>query len=309
MSALQASRRAGKMRICEDRVVIVTGAAAGIGREHALEFARQGAKVVVNDVTSPDSVVKEILALGGEAVGNNDDISEWDGAQALVRAALDEFGELHTVVNNAGILRDKMLVTMPIEHWDAVIKVHLRGTFCVTRHAAAYWRERAKAGVPMPHPRVVNTSSPSGLFGNVGQSNYGAAKAGIAAFTVIVADELAKLGVAVNAIAPTALTDMTAGLDAYVASVREESARTGFDVGSPANISPIVAWLGSAECQGITGRVFTVKGGEISVAETWVKGPTVARDGRWEATELGAVLPDLVARARKNSQINGAPRP
>jgi len=296
-------------RLCEGRVVVVTGAATGIGREHALEFARQGARVVVNDVASPDAVVKEIIDLGGEAIGVRADVSEWESADLLLRSAIDRFGDLHAVVNNAGILRDKMLVTMPLEHWDAVMKVHLRGTFCVSRHAAAYWREQQKAGTPTAHPRIVNTSSPSGLFGNVGQSNYGAAKAGIASFTVIAADELARLGVGVNAVAPTALTDMTAGLDAYVEKVREDSAAVGFDVGSPANISPVVVWLASAHSEGVTGRVLTVKGGEISVAETWVKGPTAVKQGRWDSTELDDVIPNLVARARTNTRIDGRPRP
>jgi NAD(P)-dependent dehydrogenase (short-subunit alcohol dehydrogenase family) len=295
-------------RLSEGRVVVITGAAAGIGREHALEFARQGGRVVVNDVASTADLVKEIDALGGEAVGIEGDVSEWDAAERLVRTAVEEFGDLHAVVNNAGILRDKMLVTMTPEQWDPVIKVHLRGTFCVSRHAAAYWREQDKAGRPTAHPRIVNTSSPSGLFGNVGQSNYGAAKAAIAGFTVIVADELQRLGVGVNAVAPTALTSMTAGLDSYVAAVKEQSARSGFDVGSPANISPVVAWLASPQSDGITGRVFTVKGGEISVAETWVKGPTVEKHGRWRSEELDDVLPGLVARARSNSRIDGRTR-
>jgi NAD(P)-dependent dehydrogenase (short-subunit alcohol dehydrogenase family) len=294
--------------LCERRVVLVTGAASGIGREHALEFARQGAKVVVNDVASPDAVVEEINDLGGEAIGHRGDVSEWETAERLVSTAVGEFGDLHAVVNNAGILRDKMLVTMTAEHWDAVMKVHLRGTFCVTRHAAGHWRARGKAGTPTSHPRIVNTSSPSGLFGNVGQANYGAAKAGIAAFTVIAADELARLAVGVNAVAPTALTGMTAGLDSYVAKVREESAHAGFDVGSPANISPLVVWLASTQSEGVSGRVFTVKGGEISVAETWVKGPTVVKPGRWQPEELGEVLPGLVARARSNSRVDGVPR-
>jgi NAD(P)-dependent dehydrogenase (short-subunit alcohol dehydrogenase family) len=219
------------------------------------------------------------------------------------------FGDLHTVVNNAGILRDGMLVTMDVDKWDAVVKVHLRGTFCVTQHAAAHWRERHKAGSPTHAPRVVNTTSPSGLFGNIGQSNYGAAKAGIAGFTVIVADELARLGVGVNAIAPTALTDMTAGLDAYVSAVRDASDKAGFDVGSPDNIAPLVVWLGSPVSEGITGRVFTIKGAELGVAETWVKGPTAVRDdGRWEVEDIDRVLPRLVAQARPNSTISGAPR-
>jgi NAD(P)-dependent dehydrogenase (short-subunit alcohol dehydrogenase family) len=253
-------------------------------------------------------VVEEIDELGGEAVAHVGDVSDWDAAERLVQTAIDTFGDLHAVINNAGIIRDKMLVTMTAEHWDAVMKVHLRGTFCVTRHAAAHWRANAKAGTPTAHPRVVNTSSPSGLFGNVGQTNYGTAKAGIAAFTIIAADELARLGVGVNAIAPTALTGMTAGLDSYVAKVREDSEQAGFDVGSPANISPLVVWLASPRSDGISGRVFTVKGGEISVAETWVKGPTVVKQGRWEAHELGDVLPPLVAQARDNSRMDGVPR-
>jgi len=296
------------MGICKDRVVVVTGAGAGIGREHALEFARQGARVVVNDVAAPDAVVKEIRALGGEAVANRDDISDWSGAGAAIGAALEAFGTVHTVVNNAGILRDKMLVNMDVDQWDAVLKVHLRGTFCVTRHAIDHWRAQSKAGTPVPAPRVVNTSSPSGLFGNLGQINYGSAKAAIAAFTVMAADELARLGVGVNAVAPTALTDMTAGLDSYVAAVEEERQRTGFDAGDPANISPLVVYLGSEASAGITGRVFTIKGGEISVAETWVKGPRAVRDRRWEVGEIADLLPGLVAQARPNTQINGSPR-
>lgn len=295
-------------RICEGRVVIVTGAASGIGREHALEFARQGAKVVVNDVASPAAVVKEIEALGGQALGFQGDVSEWEVAERLVAETVEKLGDLHAVVNNAGILRDKMLVTMTPDHWDAVIKVHLRGTFCVTRHAAAYWRLQDKAGTPTDCPRIVNTSSPSGLFGNVGQANYGTAKAGIAAFTVIAADELTRLRVGVNAVAPTALTDMTAGLDSYVTAVREQSERSGFDVGSPANISPVVVWLASAHSEGVTGRVLTVKGGEISVAETWVTGPTAVKDGRWRSEELGDVIPALVAQARTNTRIDGTSR-
>ncbi|MDT0202695.1 SDR family NAD(P)-dependent oxidoreductase [Nocardioides sp. AE5] len=296
------------MGISEGRVVIVTGAGAGIGREHALEFARQGARVVVNDVDSPRQVVEEIEGMGGDALADTHDVSEPDGAQALVDGAVNHFGALHAVVNNAGILRDRMVVNMDPAEWDAVIKVHLRGTFLVTRSAAAYWRARDKAGTPIPDPRVVNTSSPSGLFGNVGQSNYGAAKAGIASFTVITADELSRLGVGVNAIAPTALTDMTAGLTAYVDKVRKDSEEAGFDVGSPANIAPLAVWLASPDSAGITGRVLTIKGGEIAVAETWVKGPRAVKQGRWEVAELGGIIPDLVARARDNSTISGESR-
>ncbi|MFB1298551.1 SDR family oxidoreductase [Mycobacterium sp. pW049] len=296
------------MGIHEGRVAVVTGAAGGIGREHALEFARQGAKVVVNDLGPAQDVVDEIRAMGGEAVADKSDISEWDGAGQLIKTALDTFGDLHILVNNAGILRDKMFVNMDIDMWDAVIKVHLRGTFAPTKHAVAYWREKHKAGNPVDHPRIINTSSPSGLYGNVGQSNYGAAKAAIASFTVILSDELARLGITVNAIAPSALTQMTEGLDTYVAAMAEIKERTGFDAGSPANIAPIVVWLASAEAADVTGRVFNVKAGSISVAEGWVKGPGVSRDARWDPAELGEVIPGLLAEARPNSDGSGVPR-
>ncbi|KOS56707.1 SDR family oxidoreductase [Rhodococcus rhodochrous] len=296
------------MGLHDGRVVIVTGAAGGIGREHALEFARQGAKVVVNDLGPAEAVVAEIKSAGGEAVANNDDISDWEGAGRLIQTALDSFGDLHVLVNNAGILRDKMFVNMDVQMWDDVMKVHLRGTFCPTRHAVNYWRAQHKAGNPVSHPRIINTSSPSGLYGNVGQSNYGAAKAAIAAFTVITAEELARLSITVNAVAPSALTQMTAGLDDYVAKMADIKERTGFDAGSPANIAPPVVWLASPEADGITGRVFNVKGGLISVAETWVAGPSVEKDSHWDPAELGEVIPQLVAQARPNSDGAGNPR-
>jgi NAD(P)-dependent dehydrogenase (short-subunit alcohol dehydrogenase family) len=296
------------MRLHDGRVAVITGAAGGIGREHALEFARHGAKVVVNDVGPAQDVVDEIVSAGGEAVANNDDIADWDGARRLIATALDTFGDLHVLVNNAGILRDKMFVNMDIDMWDAVIRVHLRGTFAPTKHAVTYWRERHKSGDPVPDPRVINTSSPSGLYGNPGQSNYGAAKAAIAAFTVILADELSRLGITVNAIAPSALTQMTQGLETYVARLKEIEERTGFDAGSPANISPLVVWLASAQAADVTGRVFNVKGGAISVAETWMAGPGVEQEARWAADELGTVIPELLAKARPNSDGAGKPR-
>ncbi len=296
------------MGLHDGRVVIITGAAGGIGREHALEFARQGASIVVNDVGPVDDVVAEIKELGGAAVGNHDDVSDWESAGRLVQTALDTFGELHVLVNNAGILRDKMFVNMDVAMWDDVMKVHLRGTFCPTRHAVDHWRARHKEGAPVSHPRVINTSSPSGLYGNIGQTNYGAAKAALAGFTVILADELARLGVTVNAIAPSALTQMTEGLDDYVRKLAEIKERTGFDAGSPANISPIVVWLASPEAADVTGRVFNVKGGLIGVAETWVAGPAVEKQERWDPAELGSVVPDLVARSRPNSDGSGSPR-
>ena len=298
--------------ICEGRVVIVTGAGRGIGRGHALEFARQGAKVVVNDLgaevdgsgssTGPaGEVVDEIRAMGGEAIANGDDVSDFDAAGRLVQAAIDTFGGLDVVVNNAGILRDKMLVNMSVDEWDAVIKVHLRGTFCPSRHAAAYWRERSKAGDEV-NARIINTSSPSGIYGNVGQTNYGAAKAGIASFTVIAAMELGRYGVTVNALAPVALTRMTENLGP---GPKRELPKGEWSPMDPENLAPLIVWLGSAESRGVTGRVFSVRGGQITVAEGWSAGPSVDKGARWEPDELGSVIPDLVAQAAPNAAMNG----
>ena len=299
--------------ICDGRIVIVTGAGRGIGRGHALEFARQGAKVVVNDLgaevdgtggsTGPaGEVVDEIRAMGGEAVANGDDVSDEAGAERLIRTALDTWGGLDVLVNNAGILRDRMLTNMSVDEWDAVIRVHLRGTFLPSHLASAHWRERSKAGEEND-ARIINTSSSSGIYGNVGQTNYGAAKAGIAAFTVIAAKELARYGVTVNAIAPGALTRMTENLGFG----RRSAERTPeqFDAGAPENIAPLVVWLGSPESRGITGRVFNVAGGRISVAEGWHAGPGVDKGDRWEPDELGHVIPDLVEQAAPNAEMNG----
>ena len=298
--------------ICDGRVVIVTGAGRGIGRGHALEFARQGAKVVVNDLgaevdgtgssTGPaGEVVDEIRAMGGEAIANGDDVSDFDAAGRLVQAAIDTFGGLDVVVNNAGILRDKMLVNMSVEEWDAVIKVHLRGTFCPSRHAAAYWRERSKAGDEV-NARIINTTSPSGIYGNMGQTNYGAAKAGIASFTIIAAMELGRYGVTVNALAPVALTRMTENLGP---GPKRELPKDEWSPMDPGNLAPLIVWLGSAESRGVTGRVFSVRGGQITVAEGWSAGPSVDKGARWEPDELGSVIPDLVAQAAPNAAMNG----
>ena len=305
--------------ICEGRVVVVTGSGRGIGREHALEFARQGARVIVNDLGSEmdgtgsslgpaGEVVDAIRAMGGEAVANGDDVSDWEGAARIIRTALDTFGRLDVLVNNAGILRDRMLVNMTPEEWDAVIRVHLRGTFAPTHFAVEHWRERSKAGEDND-ARVINTSSPSGIYGNVGQTNYGAAKAGIAAFTIISAMEVARYGVTVNAIAPSALTRMTANLSmgqqAQAQAAAPDRAPDAFDPLAPGNIAPLVVWLGSAESRGVTGRVFNVAGGHISVAEGWVEGPVTEHNARWDPAELGEVVPDLVARAAANADMRG----
>ncbi|MDA8103043.1 MAG: SDR family oxidoreductase [Nitrospiraceae bacterium] len=298
--------------ICDGRVVIITGAGRGIGKAHALEFARQGAKVVVNDIgaevdgtgssTGPaGEVVDEIRAMGGEAVANGDDVSDWEGAQRLINTAIETFGTLDVLVNNAGILRDRMLINMTDAEWDAVIRVHLRGTFAPTRWAANYWRERSKAGQEND-ARIINTASASGIFGNVGQSNYGAAKAGIAAFTIITSQELSRYGVTVNAIAPAALTRMTANLG-FAPS--EPAKPEEFDAFAPENVSPLVAWIGSSESKGITGRVFDIVGGHIDVAEGWHAGPSIDKNDRWTVEELSGLLPDLVAKAAKNADMSG----
>jgi NAD(P)-dependent dehydrogenase (short-subunit alcohol dehydrogenase family) len=301
------------MGICDGRVVVITGAGRGIGREHAIEFARQGAKVVVNDLGAEidgsgssagpaGQVVDEIRGMGGEAVANGDDVSDYEGAGRLIGAAIETFGTIDVLVNNAGILRDRMLVNMSIEEWDAVIRVHLRGTFAPTRHAVEYWRNRVKVG-ETNDARIINTTSPSGIYGNVGQTNYGAAKAGIASFTIIAAMELARYGVTVNAVAPAALTRMTENLGLGDPSVVRKP--EDFDPLDPGNIAPLVVWLGSSESAEITGRVFNVQGDHISVAEGWVAGPGADKGDRWDPAELGGIVPDLVAKAARNANMAG----
>jgi NAD(P)-dependent dehydrogenase (short-subunit alcohol dehydrogenase family) len=304
---------------CDGRVVIVTGAAHGIGREHALELARQGARVLVNDLGGDvhgqgadlrpvDDVVDEIKQLGGEAVANFEDVSDFDGAQRMVRAAIEAFGELHVLVNNAGILRDRMHVNMSPDEWDAVIRVHLRGTFAPTRHATAYWRDLHKQGYSVA-ARVINTSSASGLYGNIGQSHYGAAKAGIAAFTIITAEELARYGITVNAIAPAARTRMTEDLPHWAVSDEVKRGEV-FDENSPANISPLVAWLASEVSEGVTGQVFNIRGGTVDVALRWAHGPRADKGDRWEVAEFDEVIPRLIAELGEHrAPVTSARRP
>jgi len=300
--------------LCEDRVVVVTGAGRGIGREHALEFARQGADVVVNDVGSEvdgtgrsagpaQDVADEVRALGRRAIVNSDDIADEAGAERLINSAIAEFGRLDVLVNNAGILRDRMLINMTFAEWDAVIRVHLRGTFGPSHFAARHWRERSKGGEDVD-ARIINTTSPSGIYGNTGQTNYGAAKAGIASFTIIAAKELARYGVTVNAIAPGAATRMTIPLRG---DTTPQPPVGSFDPSAPDNIAPIVVWLGSRKSAGITGRVFNVRGGRISVAEGWNAGPFTERDRRWDPSELGEVIRTLVADAQPNADMRGDP--
>jgi NAD(P)-dependent dehydrogenase (short-subunit alcohol dehydrogenase family) len=296
-------------RLCEGKIAIVTGAGRGIGREHALSLASQGAKVVVNDLggnvdgsggdLSPaEQVVQEIKGMGGEAVANGDSVSDWAGAERLINTAIETFGDLNIVVNNAGILRDRMLFSMSEAEWDAVINVHLKGTFAPTRFACVYWREQSKAGKPVSG-RIINTTSVSGIYGNPGQTNYGAAKAGIASFTNIAALEMARYGVTVNAVAPVALTRMTEGLGPAPESDEDREKR------SPRWIAPIVTWLASDEAAEVTGRIFEASGDVLAVSEGWVRGPKHAPVD--DPTVLGPIVAELLAKARKNSGMDGAP--
>jgi NAD(P)-dependent dehydrogenase (short-subunit alcohol dehydrogenase family) len=270
-------------------------------------LASQGAKVVVNDLGGDrdgtgagagpaHDVVEEIKAMGGEAAANGDDVSDFEGAGQMVRQAIDTFGGLDVVVNNAGILRDRMLVNMTEAEWDAVIKVHLKGTFAPTRHAAAFWREQAKAGNPVDG-RIINTTSPSGIYGNVGQTNYGAAKAGIAAFTVITAMELGRYGVTANCVAPVALTRLTEDLG--LGQADEETKEKM----SPRWIAPVITWLASPESKDVTGRVFDVSGARFGIAEGWHLGPTVPAED--DPTKLGPLMAELVEKARPNANMGG----
>jgi NAD(P)-dependent dehydrogenase (short-subunit alcohol dehydrogenase family) len=293
--------------LCTGRVCVVTGAARGIGRQHALTLAAAGAKVVVNDLGADvdgtgtssgpaEDVVAEIRSRGGEAVANGDDISTWHGAQSVLDHAVRSFGDLHVVVNNAGILRDRMLVNMTEEEWDAVIRVHLKGTFNCIRCAGGYWRERAKAG-HVNDARIINTTSGSGLFGTPGQANYGAAKAAIAGLTIIAAMELARYGVTVNAISPIALTRMTEGLELTAGDETEQ------DKVDPRWISPVVAWLASVRSADVTGRVFQTSGRYWAVAEGWHRGPQGVPTDDPEAVE--EVLRPLLAAALPNAGPGG----
>ena len=296
-------------RLCEGKIAIVTGAGRGIGREHALSLASQGAKVVVNDLggnvdgsggdLSPaEQVVQEIKGMGGEAVANGVSVSDWAGAERLINTAIETFGDLNIVVNNAGILRDRMLFSMSEAEWDAVINVHLKGTFAPSRFACVYWREQSKAGKPVSG-RIINTTSVSGIYGNPGQTNYGAAKAGIASFTNIAALEMARYGVTVNAVAPVALTRMTEGLGPAPESDEDREKR------SPRWIAPIVTWLASDEAAEVTGRIFEASGDVLAVSEGWVRGPKHAPVD--DPTVLGPIVAELLSKARKNSGMDGTP--
>jgi len=299
------------MGICEDRVVIITGAGRGLGRAHALAFAAEGAKVVVNDIgaeldgtggsLSPaQEVAEEVRAAGGEAIINGDDVSDWDQAGHMVAQAIESFGRLDTLVCNAGIVRDRMLVNMSVDEWDAVMRVHLRGMFCPVRHAIDHWRAEAKRGSPI-EARVVTTSSGAGLFGSVSQANYSAAKAGIAAFTIVAAAELGRYGILLNSIAPSARSRMTEEAFADMMRKPEE----GFDAMDPANVSPLVVWLGSALCD-VTGRVFEVAGGQLSIADGWQHGAVFDKGARYEPAEIGPLVSELLRTGPAAADVYGS---
>jgi NAD(P)-dependent dehydrogenase (short-subunit alcohol dehydrogenase family) len=291
------------MGALDGRVAIITGAGRGIGREHALLFAAEGAKVVVNDLggaidgsgddrTPAEQVVDEIKDMGGEAISNADNVADWEGSQRLINSAVEAFGDLHVLVNNAGILRDRVLVNMTEEEWDAVIHVHLKGHFAPTRWAAAYWREQAKAGKEVK-ASVINTSSTSGLLGNPGQTNYGAAKAGIAAFTVIAAQELIRYGVRSNAIAPAARTRMTESTPGLGDVVKPPTEADVFDIWDPANVSPLVAYLATENCPA-NGKVFFVQGGKVQKFQPWTLSESIDKQDRWTVAELETEMKTLL---------------
>ncbi|GHA83833.1 SDR family oxidoreductase [Streptomyces chryseus] len=300
--------------ICDGRVVVVTGAGRGLGRAHALAFAAEGAKVVVNDLGGgPDGagtsagpaqrVVEEIAAAGGEAVAHFGDIASARGAASLVATAVETFGRLDTLVNNAGFLRDRMLVNLDEDDWDAVVRVHLKGHFLPLRHAARYWRAEAKAGRETA-ARVVNTSSGAGLLGSVGQANYAAAKAGIVGLTLVAAEELRGYGVQVNAVAPVARTRMTERT--FAETMAPPGAAGAFDAMAPDNVSPLVVWLGSAASAGVTGRVFEAEAGRITVMEGWRPGPTADKGARWTPSEAGETASRLLAKSEPPGGVYGA---
>ena len=297
--------------VCDGRVVIVTGAGNGLGKAYALELARQGARVVVNDLGvgthgeagltqgAAQLVVEQIRAGGGQAVANADDVADWEAGERIVRTAIDAFGDLHAVVNNAGFVRDRMFVSCTPDEWDAVLRVHLRGHFCISRHAVDYWRSRQKGGDAVD-ARIINTTSGAGLQGSVGQSAYSAAKAGIAALTLVQAAELARYGITANALAPNARTRMTA--TAFDMTAEADA----FDVFAPENMAPLVAWLCSADAADTTGQVFELKGGRIFLSEGWTDSPAEDKGARWEAGELGPVVRRLVAARAPAKSVYGA---
>ena len=289
------------MGICDGRTVIITGAAGGLGRAHALAFGAEGANVVVNDIgtslsgegrdtSAADEVVGEIKAAGGKALANYEDITDWDGAKRIVDSAVAEFGDLHVVVNNAGIVRDRMFVSATIDEWDATMHVHLRGHFCLSRHAVDYWRAKQKAG-RNPDARIINTSSGAGLQGSIAQAAYSTAKGGIASLTLVQAAELGRYGITANALAPSARTRMTEQAFAE----KMATGGQGFDAMDPANIAPTVVWLGSSESAHVTGCVFELEGGKIMLEDGWREGPSIDAGALWAPADVRKAVDKLIA--------------
>lgn len=300
------------MGICEGRVAIVTGAGNGLGKAYALGLAAEGCKVVVNDLGvgthgeegatkgAAEQVVDLIREMGGEAVANTDDVADWDAGKRMVEQALDSFGALHAVVNNAGFVRDRMFFTCTPEEWDAVIRVHLRGHFCTSRHAAEYWRAEAKAGRQV-NARIINTTSGAGLQGSIGQSAYSTAKGGIASLTLVQAAEMARIGVTANALAPNARTRMT-NTGAFDMDVKEGE----FDVFAPENMAPLVSYLVSEQSNGVTGQVFELKGGTIFLSQGWTDSPAFDKGARFEASELDPIVRRLLETREPAKPVYGA---
>lgn len=300
------------MGICDNRTVIITGAARGLGRAYALAFAAEGANVVVNDIgtslggegrdtSAADAVVAEIAAAGGRAIANYEDITDWDAARRIVDAALAAFGDLHVVVNNAGIVRDRMFVSATPEEWDATMHVHLRGHFCLSRHAVNYWRDKQKGGAD-PDARIINTSSGAGLQGSIAQAAYSTAKGGIAALTLVQAAELGRYGITANALAPSARTRMTE--QAFADKMATEA--QAFDTMDPANIAPTVVWLGSSESADVTGCVFELEGGRVMLEDGWREGPAVDKGARWNPADIGPAVAQLLAQRTPPRKVWGS---
>ena len=300
------------MGICDGRTIIITGAARGLGRAYALAFAAEGANVVVNDIgtslggegrdtSAADEVVAEIAATGGKAIANYDDVTDWDAAKRIVDAAIAAFGDLHVVVNNAGIVRDRMFVSATLEEWDATMHVHLRGHFCIARHAVDYWRGKAKAG-GSPDARIINTTSGAGLQGSIAQAAYSTAKGGIASLTLVQAAELGRYGITANALAPSARTRMTE--QAFAEKMATEG--DDFDVMDPANIAPTVVWLGSAESADVTGCVFELEGGKIMIEDGWREGPSLDIGAQWDPAAIGKAVAKLMDQRTEPRRVWGS---
>jgi NAD(P)-dependent dehydrogenase (short-subunit alcohol dehydrogenase family) len=294
------------MGICDNRVVIITGAGGGLGAAHAKVFAAEGASVIVNDINeaAAQKVVEEIIAAGGKAVVNTSDITNYDDSLNAVKQAIDTYGDLHIVLNNAGVNRDRMFASMTEAEWDTIMAVHLKGHFCITSHAVHYWRGKSKEGVAVD-ARIINTTSGAGLQGSVGQSNYAAAKAGIAALTLNQGVELARYGITANAVAPAARTNMTTSVEAMATRMAKPEDGS-FDFFAPENVSSLLVWLGSSESAHVTGCVFEAEGGKISLADGWRKGPEVDKGDRWAPSEVGGAVKTLLEQAVPAQKVYGS---